>query len=227
MDYTWLILFILISVVSSILSRRKEKAKGEAAGPQQDTSMPEGRGERKPRPAGTGPPVAPGPFGPVLRPKPSRLPEPKPAPVSERRAPPDTRQPVLPTERTGTGRTLFDDMRADLERREREKASRDDRWEQRPEPEWQPLRPMPSEIAPKPAPSAPLTPPAVPRLQPEGVSSTQRIVADALATPRAERQGARRALQFDSNSVRQALIMAEIVGKPVGMRFQHDPWDSF
>lgn len=219
MDFTWLILFALIAIVSAILSKRKEREEAAKRQRQQGCTEAEGREEERPMPTGAGPPVAPGPFGPVLKRKPPRLPEPKPAP--ERKAQ-RTATPLPSTsERREAPRSPFEEMRADLERRERDQAPVSEPRAAQPESgarsERTPVRPvlLPSEMLPKP-----------PRPQPgvEPVRAVHRMVQDAsVARPPAR---ARR-LRFDHTSVRQALVMSEILGKPVSMRFERHPWDSF
>lgn len=230
MDYTWIILFILISIVSAVLSKRKEKR--DEAKRQPGRAETEERGERRPT-VGTGPPVAPGPFGPVLRPKPSRLPEPKPATVQQRKPEPAAEASAPPAERPKAGGALFEEMRTELEQRTREETAPEEEPAPEPqpeawtEPEWKRPEPVaPPHRLPPPGPMAPAQPvrPAPVR---EELTTTHRAVRQVGV--REPARGVRKVgwVNCGRRSLRRAFVMAEILNKPVGMRFERQPWDLF
>jgi len=210
MDYTWLILFILIGIVSSILSKRREKGEAARRQKQQGGADAAGRAqERKPAPASPGPPVAPGPFGPVFRPKP--LPEPKPAPTATER--PEQRQ--EPSVAPSPKRPIFEEMRADLERKKSAQV---------PEISAEPEAPRRER---KPAAAAERPPTPIPQPVMEGVSVTRRTVSDVAGPALVRRRRSVAGWGLDRAGLRRAFIMSEILGKPVSMRLGEEPWDSF
>jgi len=131
-------------------------------------------------------------------------------------------------------RSLFEQMREELKQRQaRERQEVGERKvEERKEQKWEapkipafPLEPKP--VAEPYAPEAPRVPrirprPALPPVE-EGV--TKRMVADVVSVqPKRPRE---RTLPLGRGGLRKAVIMAEILKKPVSMRFEQDPWDSF
>lgn len=199
MDFSWLIIFIIISIASTLLSKRKEKQEAERRAREQAGKPP------KPSPATGPPPVAPGPFGPLWKPAPPEPPSrPQPVPAmatdeedAEKERPEP--QPVVPA------RPLFKEMQRELDERAAKTASVPsqepvfvpENWKREAQP-----RPVQKMFA------ADID-------AHEGESFSRRVVADvAPSAPvhRAKRFGIGR------GDLKRAVVMAEILDKPVALR---------
>jgi len=209
MDYSWLIIFIIISVVSSILSKRKEKQEEERRAREQAGQKPTVTPPAKPSPAAGPPPVAPGPFGPMWKPAPARPAEPPkpPPPVLEERKVEEDMLPEVPQ------RPLFQEMRRELEQRQAKEVE-------------QPLPPpvfRPVEIATPRVAAA--SDSARERAIPAGVgeSLANRLVAE---TPRKADAHAAPKRTLTRSTLRQAVIMSELINKPLAIRRQDDSWEA-
>jgi len=198
-DFSWLIIFIIISIASTLLSKRKEKQEAERRAREQAAKPP------KPSPAAGPPPVAPGPFGPLWKPAPPESPrrqQPVPAtPTDEEGAEEEIPepQPVVPA------RPLFREMQRELDERAAKAAS-----VLRPEPVFVP-EDRKREAGPLPVQKvfAAGTDPH------EGESFSRRVVADA--APSAPVHRARR-FGIGRGELKRAVVMAEILDKPLALR---------
>ena len=218
MDLTWLILLAVIAAVSSVMSKRAEqqaKKKAEEAGEE-----PAKRRTTASTPRSPGPPVAPGPFGGGTRER-SR-PAPRPAQRTAPTRPPAPERQPDPSVKRADGREVFQRMRRQLEQRRREVDA-----------DYAPKHPrMPASDAPERAATADkvATAPVARETQTEptpppraGESTTQRIVADAAV---AEVRKRSRRFALNGDTLRRAVIMKEILDRPVALRDRVGGWDE-
>jgi len=198
-DFSWLIIFIIISIASTLLSRRKEKREAERRAREQAGKPP------KPSPAAGPPPVAPGPFGPLWKPAPPESP-PRPQPVptaatgeedAEKEHPEP--QPVVPA------RPLFREMQRELDERAGKTVA-----VPRPEPVF-----VPEDWKRETGPRTVQKVFAVDEDPHEGESYSRRVVADA--APSAPVHRAKRP-RISRGELKRAVVMAEILDKPLALR---------
>lgn len=206
MDLTWLILLVLIGIISSIANRRSIQKTKEHQEKVESEEREKGAQRRSAN-------------RPLQRPRRTEQPGPRPAEVAaerpgaeQREQPPRSRR-GAPVPAEQPDRELFEGMRRQLRNRHnktdvKEREHVPESYRQTPQVEpaddtqsrWRPGQPAPTD-----------EPPLVARI----------------SSKTGKRRHGRSQLKLDTRNLRNAVILKEILDKPIALREHTDPWESY
>ena len=239
MNFTWLIVFVAILVISSMLNRRNEaaakrKKEEEMARRREGTGLP----DVPPPPSSPGRPISGSPIPSFpQRPRPVIVDDDE-IPEGDRRAEMPRPPEMAPTSGK-TARPVFEQMQEDLRRLEQEKTEVDREQADRREEKREIAAEREAEMRDAPQPTRRTVP------EPVFTTSAERPRVAPLVTPRATLPPAATVMTFrrrlpvghparrspirpvGREDLRRGIIMAEILDRPMAMRERQASWESF